>query len=219
MIAGRNAPVRWIRGAEALYESPMRNPNVFRLAALVALALGACGPSSTQLKAVKAAHYRGDKLAIYNAMRGAVEDKYKLDKSDETTLGMQTTGRWYTPEGLAASERDTRDLPDRSLNIVLVAKLLPDGDSWVVQVTPVLLRYIAGRPNPDQLTPDDPSLPGYVGEKVDALASNIHDALKQYEVANVPTTAAPPAAPGAAPGSAAPPPSTGSAAPAPAPAP
>ena len=198
---------------EALYESPMRNPNVFRLAALVAIALGACGPSSTQIKAAKSAHYRGDKIAIYNAMRGAVEDKYKLDKSDETTLGLQTTGRWYTPEGLAASERDTKDLPDRSINIVLVAKLLPDGDSWVVQITPVLMRYIAGRPNPDQLTPDDPSLPGYVGEKVDVLASAIHDALKQYEVANVPTGAPPPAAGSAAAPGAEPPPSPGSNAP------
>ena len=54
---------------------------------------------------------------MFNARaRRRSQAKYKIEKSDETTLGIQTIGRWYTPEGLAAGERgdDMRDVPDKS---------------------------------------------------------------------------------------------------------
>jgi len=183
--------------------------------------LFACGPSSGELKSAKTARYKGDKLALFNATKDATQAKYQLQKSDENALGMQTTGRWYTPEGLAASERadDMRDVPDNSLNIALVVTLVPDGDAYVVQVKPLMMRYHAGTPKPEPIQEGDPSVPGWATGKVDQLALSIHEALKQYEVKQMGgvTPAGPgPAAPAAAPadqGSA-----TGSAAPAPAPA-
>ncbi|HET9990982.1 MAG TPA: hypothetical protein VFQ65_20765, partial [Kofleriaceae bacterium] len=85
----------------------MRNPNLGRLAILIAaLALCACGPSSKELSGAKSAHYKGDKLVMFNAIKTTVAGKYHIEKSDETSLGMQTVGRWYTPEGLAAGERN-----------------------------------------------------------------------------------------------------------------
>lgn len=182
----------------------MRNPNVGRLLALLAVSVIACGPSSKEMAGAKSAHYKGDKLTLFAAAKTATEAKYKLQKSDEVALGFQTEGRWYTPEGLAASERngDMRDVPDRSINVVLVVRLLPDGDAWVVSVKPIMLRYFAGRPNPDKLTEDDPSVPGWATGKVDNLALEIHEALKQYEVKSLPAAAPPPMAPtppGAAP--------------------
>ena len=162
----------------------MKNPTLSaRALALVLCVLAACGASSVEVKGAKSARYKGDKLVIFNAIKEAVAAKYKLEKSDETTLGMQTIGRWFTPEGLAASERgDMRDVPDRSLNITLVVTMHADGDAWVVQVTPAYLRYFAGRPNPDKLAPDDPSIPGWATGKVDELAFDIHGALAQFEV-------------------------------------
>ena len=61
---------------------------------------------------------------------------------------MQTNGRWYTPEGLAAAESggDMRVVPDNSLNIVFVVTLIPDGDAYVANVKPLYLRYHAGNP-------------------------------------------------------------------------
>jgi len=187
----------------------MKNPTLSaRALALVLCVLAACGASSVEVKGAKSAHYKGDKLVIFNAIKEAVAAKYKLEKSDETTLGLQTIGRWFTPEGLAASERgDMRDVPDRSLNVTLVVTMHADGDAWVVQVTPAYLRYFAGRPNPDKLAPDDPSIPGWATGKVDALAVDVHEALKSYEVQTLPGTI--PAGNGAAPGA-------GPAAPAPA---
>jgi hypothetical protein len=164
---------------------------------LLAIALVACGPSNKELQTVKIARYRGDKLVLFNAARQVTEAKYKLAKSDETTLGFQTVGRWYTPEGLAASERGDSmlDVPDRSINESLVVTLLPDGDAWVVDVKPLMMRYFAGRPNPDKLEPNDPSVPGWATGKVDQLALDIHDALKPYEIKTVPGAMPPPSAP------------------------
>ena len=194
------------------------------IALLVALFAVACGPSA-ELKAAKTAHYKGDKAAMFNIVKDTTAAKYNLQKADENALGMQTVGRWYTPEGLGASERngDMRDVPDNSLNIAMVVTLVPDGDSYVVQIKPLMMRYHAGSPKPEPITEDDPSVPGWAHGKVDQLALDIHTALAQYEV-KTPGAGVTPAGPGAAPAApagsaAAPAPDQGSAAPGPAPAP
>jgi len=189
------------------------------LVAILALAVFACGPSSKELAGAKAAHYKGDKLVLFAAAKTATEAKYKLQKSDETTLGLQTDGRWYTPEGLAAAERggDMRDVPDKSLEIAFVITLQPDGDAWVVNIKPLMIRYHAGSPKPEPVAENDPSVPGWATGKVDQLALDIHEALKQYEVKTVPGAAPPPTAPPPDEKTATPP-AAGSDAPAPAPA-
>jgi hypothetical protein len=175
----------------------MRNPVVCHLVAILAIGLVACGPSSKELSGAKSAHYKGDKLLLFAAAKSATEAKYKLQKSDETTLGLQTDGRWYTPEGLAAAERggDMRDVPDKSLQIALVVTLQPDGDAWVVNIKPLMIRYHAGSPKPEPVAETDPSVPGWATGKVDQLALDIHDALKTYEVKSVPGAVPPPMGP------------------------
>lgn len=152
--------------------------------AVLALLAGACGPSGKEVAMAKQARYRGDKLALFGAVKQATENKYKLQKSDETTLGLQTIARWYNPEGQAVSANmgDVRDVPDQSLNISLIVELLPEGENYVVAIKPVMLRYHRGRPNPDMLDPQDPSIPGWARGKVDQLHFDIYEALKSYEV-------------------------------------
>jgi hypothetical protein len=198
---------------------------VCSVAALAALALFACGPSSKEVAMAKTARYKGDKLELFAAVKAATEAKYTLTKSDETTLGMQTEARWFSPEGLSQTPRgegtEMQDLVDKSINIALVVTMLPDGDAWVVKVTPVMSRYNRGIPKPEPLKEGDASLPGWVESKVDTLALDIHKALAKFEVKSVPG-AVPPPAPTTAPapdepsGSAAPAegPAAGSAAPA-----
>ncbi len=162
----------------------------------------ACGPSSKEIGAAKTAHYKGDKVMLFNAAKAAAEDKYKIAKSDETALGFQTVGKWYTPDGLVAERQDDmRVVPDRSLNIVLVVTLVPDGDQWVVKVVPEIMRYFQGRPNPDHLTPNDPSVPGWANDRVESLQFDIYTALKPYEVKAGPggITSPPPVGPAATP--------------------
>jgi hypothetical protein len=152
------------------------------MAALVAIA--ACGPSGRDVALAKTARYQGDKLAMFGAAKTATEGKYKLEQSDETTLTIQTVGKWFTPEGLVATsgDSDMRHVPDRSVRIALTVKLVPDGDKYLVLVEPQMMRYFAGRPNPDKLDPKDPSVPGWATGKVDELALEIHTVLDKYEV-------------------------------------
>jgi hypothetical protein len=179
----------------------MRNPNFMRFAMLIAaLAIAACGPSSKELSGAKTAHYKGDKLVMFNTIKSTIESKYVLQKTDENTLGIQTIGRWFTSEGLTVGERggDMRDVPPQAIQIALVVTLQPDGDSYVVTVKPLMLRYL-GTPKPQSLGADDPSVPGWATGKVDQMALEIHDALAQYEVKSVPGSVPPPMAPAAAP--------------------
>jgi hypothetical protein len=200
----------------------MRNVSL-SLALLVAIA--ACGgPSNQQIAAAKQARYQGDKSVLFNTAKAAAENKQKLAKADEATLGFQTVGRWYTVDGILApgSDEDIKQVPDKSIRLTLVVRLLADGDKWIVQVEPSMFRRIGGSPQPQKVEPGDPSVPGFVQGQVDTMQYEIWNALKQYEVkspggiAPAPTAPAPtdPAA-----GSAAAPadPAAGSAAPAPAP--
>jgi hypothetical protein len=180
----------------------MKSSFLFMLCAVVALV--ACGGGSAELKAARTAHYTGDRVAIFNAMKSAVEAKYKVDVSDESTLGLKTLGRWFNKDGQTAAEGNTQMntgkgaynsiLPDGSLNIVYAVGMKQDGDAWVVQVRPIIERYLAGSPQTQPLTEDDASLPGWVSGKTETLAVSIHDALKQYELKGVPQAvpAAPP---------------------------
>ncbi len=153
-------------------------------AAAGASALAACGASRQEVEVARVARYRGDRLALFQAARQATADRYPIATSDEIALRIETAGRWYTPDGLGASERndDMRDVPDRSIHLRLIVRLVPAGDDWTVAIEPVMMRYFAGRPNPDRLRPDDPSLPGWTGGRVDQLYSAIHRALARYQV-------------------------------------
>ena len=202
---------------------------------VAAIALFACGPSSKEIAGAKTAHYKGDKLQLFAATKSTVEAKYKLVKSDETSLGMQTEARWYTPEGMivtreGGNKETSSDMgggmgskkgmdsmvPDQSIHMALVVTLLPDGDSWVVKVTPLMERFHAGSPQTEPMKEGAADVPGWAVDKVDSLAYDIHKALSKYEVKGVPqmvppaTNAPPPDEPSgsAAPtaqGSAAPP--------------
>ncbi|MBL0216394.1 MAG: hypothetical protein IPQ07_21235 [Myxococcales bacterium] len=183
---------------------------------LMLAALAACGgPSGKDIAMAKQARYTGDKLVLFAATKAAVESKYKLAKSDELALGMQTAARWYTSDGLTApgTDEDFRQVPDKAIRVVHVVRMLPDGDKWIIQDEPVLMRRVAGSPAPEKLDPKDPSVPGWATGQIDELQYEIYKALKQYEVKAPGGMAPAPAAP--APEAA---PAAGSDAPAPAPA-
>jgi len=167
------------------------------LSALALAALCACGASSKEAAMAKTARYQGDKLQLFAEAKAVVESKYQIDKTDEVSLGIQTTHRWYSPEGLAANDTgDVSMLQDKSLNIAIVVQLLPDGDAWIVKVTPVIARYNKGIPKPEIVKETDASLPGWVEDKANTLAVDIHKRLAKYEIQSVPgPVTAPPAAP------------------------
>jgi hypothetical protein len=199
----------------------MRNLTL-SLAAVIALV--ACGgPSNQEIATAKQARYQGDKSVLFRTAKAAAEEKTKIAKEDEATLGFQTVGRWYTTEGILApgSDEDYKNVPDKSIRLTLVVRLVPDADKWLVQVEPSMLRRISGSPQPQKVEVNDPSVPGYVQGQVDSMQFTIWQALKAYEVKApggiapgpepTPAPAADPAAGSAAPAAD---PAAGSAAPA-----
>jgi hypothetical protein len=170
----------------------MHNPNVGRLAAVVAIALAACGPSDSQIKTAKEARYKGDKMALFNAARAAVEAKYKLEKAEQDGSGFETIGRWYRHEdGMTVSESkdDIRIVPDKALWLAFQVAFVPDGDSFIVKITPKMMRRISGSPKPEAISENDYSVEGWAHNKIDVLQNDIHEALKQFEVKKTPGAA------------------------------
>ena len=133
---------------------------------------------------VKQARYRGDKAELFLAAKTATESKHRLAKVDEQALGFQTIGRWYTHEGILApgSDEAIRQVPDRSIRMTLVVRLLPDGQDWIVEVEPSMMRRTSGSPQPQPLDAKDADVPGWAHGQVDNLYFTIHEALKAYEV-------------------------------------
>jgi hypothetical protein len=162
----------------------------------ILVVLAACGPSGREVAIAKQARYTGDKLVLFNTALTVTKEKYQLQKSDETQLGLQTIGRWYNPEGQAvAANMDNPDaVPDQSLNVALVVELLPADKDYVVVVKPIIARWTKGIPKPQPVPEKDASLPGWVQGKADQLAFAIYEALKPYEVKS-PGGVAPAAAP------------------------
>jgi hypothetical protein len=178
-------------------------------AALVAVPLAACGPSGKQVATAREARYQGEQQQLFAVIKQTVAASYTIQKVDDASYGLQTEGRWFSPEGQAISTPmgDARDKPDGSLSIALVVQLQPDGDRYIVLVKPIVARFIKGQPAPQPLEENDPSVPSWVRDKGDNLQVSLHEALKQYEVKGAGGAA--PAAGGAAPGpSPTPPPTT-----------
>jgi hypothetical protein len=179
----------------------MRNlPVSARFAALIALALVACGPNAAELKTAKEARYKGDPATLFAEAKGAIEGNLKIGKSDPAALGFQTEGKWYTPLGPAdtMSGGDVNKLQDGSINLTLVVRLVKDGELYTVQVEPIILRMNKGNPKPETLTLDNISVPGWVVGKVEAAQVEIHDHLKAYAVTGATVPAMVPAGPGSA---------------------
>ncbi len=150
----------------------------------LAFVLAACGPTQRETALAKTATFRGDHLMMYAEMKMIVEDKYKIERADETQLKIQTIARWYNPEGQGVSSSgpdDPRDLPDFSIKLSLVAELLPVNKDWVLSVRAELIRYRIGQSAPDRILENE-ILPGWIPGKVDQLQYAIYEQLKKYEV-------------------------------------
>jgi len=154
-----------------------------RIAVVVTVALAACGPSTKEVQTAKATHYKTQAGRIYSIALDVAEKTYKLYDKDDGKEIFVTLPKWYTADGQSetSGSGDTVMVSDGSLEVALMVAVETDVDGVAtVTVTPVVERYRLGQSQNDKLAPDDPSMPGWVGGKADALAVEIYNAAKPY---------------------------------------
>ncbi len=90
-------------GLRRVYERRMRNLTCSMIALALALLASACGPSGKQVATAKQARYQGDRSQIFAVVQKTVASKYKIQKADEASFGLQTDSRWYSQDGQPVS--------------------------------------------------------------------------------------------------------------------
>lgn len=156
---------------------------MLRIVAVVAAVMVGCGPSGKEVQTAKAAVYQAEAGRIYSVALDTAEKTYKLyDKDDDKEIFV-TLPKWYTADGQSQTRGsgDTVMVTDGSLQVALLVAVETDVDNRItVTVTPVVERFRLGQSQTDKVAPDDPSMPGWVHGKADALAVDIYNAAKRW---------------------------------------
>jgi len=141
----------------------------------------ACGPSSAQVKTARTSHYEVAASAVFDAAMAAAKENGGVAEYDAERGLLRTHGRWYQEDGSTATKSgDEFIIRNRSVLLSLIVQVkAEDGEAWV-EVTPLALQHVSGSPQPRELAPDDPALPGWVQDKVDAIYLAIHARLKAH---------------------------------------
>jgi hypothetical protein len=148
-------------------------------------ALAACGPSAAEIKTAKSAGYSGDPGEMFDIIEATTAQTYKIGEVvREGELALATVPQWYNPEGgrQSSGAGDYVQVSDRSIQLSMIVRLVDADRRFVVTVEPKTFQHISGSPQPRELRPDDPNLPGWVSGRVDSLHLEIHKALQKYAV-------------------------------------
>jgi hypothetical protein len=152
---------------------------------MVAVAAIACGASSTEIKTAKTANYTGDPGEIFKIVLDTTAETYKIANAGKTDEGfaLTTVPQWYNPEGgrQSVGEGDYVQIDAGSIRLeMLVEMLSTESRRYLINVTPRTFQHVSGSPQPRELKPDDPYLPGWVSGRVDSLYVEIHKRLQNY---------------------------------------
>ncbi|MGE5187148.1 MAG: hypothetical protein ACM31C_34100 [Acidobacteriota bacterium] len=154
---------------------------------LIVAMVAACGPSASEVKTAKTTTYNADPQVILKAaMQAAEAEHYKLGEIDQENTRFATVPKYFTREG---SERtpgagDYVQLGDRAVSVTFIVTVSGTPPIVAVDVTPKTFQVLAGSPQPRELKPDDPNLPGFVTGRVDELSLAIYQRAKPYALAS-----------------------------------
>ena len=158
---------------------------IWLLLQIVALCIS-CGPSAAELKAARTTTYRGNASDMFKEVIAVTEASYKLADvgGNEDTYALATVPQWYSPEGgrESAGEGGYVNIGDHSIRLEMIVELVSVAGGFMVTVTPRTYQALTGSPQPRELKPDDPNLPGWVQGRVDTLQLDIHKRLQNYAV-------------------------------------
>ena len=160
---------------------------------MIVMAIG-CGPSTKEVQSARDARYRGPAVRIFDIAETVTKETYKIAESDPAQLALITLPKWYGPDGQSesAGTGDAVIVQDGSLLVALLVRVeadaedIPDPDREApvkITVTPVVERLHIGQSTNEKLAPDDPSMPGWVTGKAEALLVSIHARAKEHLIA------------------------------------
>lgn len=159
-----------------------------RIMPIVFLAFAACGPSNSELRSAKTAVYNTDGAQLFAIAEQAAGDaNYKLGAVDEGHYTFETIPKWYTSEGdlRSAGADDYTLIHNQSVKVSFIVAVTNSAPGqFMVSVTPHTWQYLQGSPQLRPLEPEDPNLPPWVKGRADALALEIHDRAKGFQVAS-----------------------------------
>lgn len=143
-----------------------------------------CGASAAEVKAAQSAQYQAPTETLFRIALETTAENYKIAAEDSGRALIMTESQWYNPEGgrESAGAGDVAQVVDRSIMLMMVVEVLSvdEGHSYI-KVTPKTFQHLSGSPQPRELKPDDPNLPGWVQGRVEELQLAIYKNAKQYE--------------------------------------
>lgn len=143
----------------------------------------ACGPSSAQIKSAKTAQYKAPPATIYELAKLAASDDYKIGDETPSMYTFITAAQFYSREGGRESpgaDGIVQTSTFGSVRVQLIVQVVDVDHHAVVTVTPKVYETVTGSPQLRELKVGDPSIPPWVGGRVDALAIAIYERAKQY---------------------------------------
>lgn len=148
------------------------------------LALGACGPSSGQVKTARNATYRADADTVFRAVVTVVGKKYKVINADAASGMLRTQDYWFEKDGTSEDKIGEQGVraEDGSIIMYYLVKLAGGPTEYKVEVIPMAAQIRTGYAAPFPLKEDDMAMPGWVHGKTDDLYLAIYEALKVYAV-------------------------------------
>ena len=154
---------------------------------LVAVVAIACGPSTAELKTAKTSQYTGEPAEMFKIVVDTTAENYKVAEAGKTDDGfaLATVPQWFSAEGgrQSAGAGNTVQIGEGSVRLELILEMVPtESRRYMITITPRTFQYVTGSPQPRELTPDDPNLPGWVHGRVDTLHFEIHKRLQNYAV-------------------------------------
>jgi hypothetical protein len=154
------------------------------LALAFLLVVAACGgPSTAEVKTAKLAQYALPPATLFDVAIQVAQQDYKIGENDAATGQFMTVPQMYSANGgrQSAGAGGVVQYSGGSLLVALIVEIQPiDEGHTMVVVTPKTFQAVSGSPKPRELAPDDPSLPGWVLGRADALAVAIYEAAKQH---------------------------------------
>lgn len=143
----------------------------------VAVALAACGPSSSEMKEVKAARYTCEYDQIFQAVVEVVsEETPPIGETDQERGLVSSDFRWHSTSGMR-KEKGATQLSQGDVGFVLHVAIGKDDAGFHFRTQPRIFSQSPDSPRGREMIREDANWPGWADAKADSVQFKIHEKL------------------------------------------